>query len=181
MNITWSANLSSVSKGSKLFEPFDMKLYETKLKEFYDLPSTEKAKYKGADDYVVKNGGPQLCPLNYNYKKIYEETSKRLENGSVPEVLLIDFYMQNKLIDDLLCSLENEKHIREIYPKKKLMVKGNGGTSSPIKSIICFPIYFPFVYLHFYLAFREELIVLQHFQVLIQSFIEILREELHHL
>lgn len=136
MNITWSANLSSVSKGSKLFEPFDMKLYETKLKEFYDLPSTEKAKYKGADDYVVKNGGPQLCLLNYNYKKIYEETSKRLENGSVPEVLLIDFYMQNKLIDDLLCSLENEKHIREIYPKKKLMVKGNGGINTSEATIL---------------------------------------------
>lgn len=54
-------------------------------------------------------------------------------------------------------------------------------TSSPVKSIICFPVYFPFVYLRFYLAFREELIVLQHFQVLIQPLIEILREELHHL
>ena len=88
MNITWSANLFSVSKGSKLFEPFDMKLYETKLKEFYDLPSTEKAKYKGADDYVVKNGGPQLCPLNYNYKKIYEETSKRICSRSLADRFL---------------------------------------------------------------------------------------------
>ena len=74
MNIIWSANSSPVSKGSKLFEPFDIKLYENKSKEFYALPSTEKAKYKGADDYIVKNGGLQLSTLNYNYKKIYEET-----------------------------------------------------------------------------------------------------------
>ena len=136
MNIVWSANISPVSKGSKLFEPFDVRAYEKKIREFRELSTTEKAGYKSADDYVEKNGGPQLCSLNISYKKIYEETCKRLENESVPEILSVDFYMQGKLINDLLCSLENEKHIKEIYPQKKLMVKENGGINTSEATIL---------------------------------------------
>ena len=127
MNIIWDSKISSIAK--ELFEPFNIELYETIVKSFYDLDSSEKSCYKGADDFVVKNGGPHLSQLNINYKKLYEEVEKRLESESVPELLSIDFFMQSKLVQDLLCSLENEKYIKDIYPIKKHMVKEGLNTS----------------------------------------------------
>ena len=137
METNWNASIVPIAKGSKLFETFDAGTYDKKVDEYIGLKGEQKALYKGKDDYVEKHGGPVLTPLNINYKRIKDEVELRIERGAAPEILLIDSFMQDKLVQDLLSSLENENHIKEIYPEKKLKVTGGINTTEATVLMEC--------------------------------------------
>lgn len=137
MSPTWFAQLLPCTCGTKLFEPFDIDLYEEKGKEFIELPSEEKKNYKGKEDYISKNGGPTLSPLERNYKKFIEEISERLASESIQEMLPIDMLTQKDSIQDLLASLENENYVKEIYKTKKLKVSSGLNTSEAVVLMEC--------------------------------------------
>lgn len=129
MNINWNANITPVAKGNKLFEIFDICSYQKIVDEYIKLDSAQKSIYKGQEDYVVQHGGPDLSSLNRNYKKMRDEIDSRLSSGSIPEILTIDMHLQERLIPDLLCSLENDNYIKEIYPTKKMRVRDGLNTT----------------------------------------------------
>ena len=137
MSPSWFAQILPCTNGTKLFEPFDIALYEEKGKEFIELPSFEKKNYKGKEDYISKNGGPTLSSLEKNYKKFIEEISERLSSDSLPERLPIDMLTQRDSIQDLLASLENENYVKEIYKIKKLKVSSGLNTSEAVVLMEC--------------------------------------------
>ena len=96
-----------------------MNLYNKLRDEFFQLPNCQKSSYAGAEDYIVKNGGPELKSLNKNYKLLIEETEKRLSSQNKPELYNIDTFSRNESIQDLLSSLENDEYIKRIYRSKK--------------------------------------------------------------
>lgn len=122
----WIVQITPTTTGQKIFEACDLQLYSEKRNEYNSLPNTEKSKFKGADDYIVKNGGPFLTQENKNYMRLVEEINAQLSSDSMPEFFQIDLLDHNVEIQDLLSSLENETHIKEIYKKKKLQVKNSG-------------------------------------------------------
>ncbi len=122
----WVANITATDKGQKLFQSCDYKLYKEIKTKYEALPKNEKACYKGADDYIRKNGGPELTPLNKNFMLLIEEIDAQIHSDNVLEVFPIETIDHDVEIHDLLLSLEDEKHIKDIYRKKKLQVKKSG-------------------------------------------------------
>ncbi len=126
----WIAQKNATDSGQRLFQSFDYSIYKQKKNEYEQLSSEEKANYKGAAEYIKKNGGPELSTLQKNYVLLMEETNSQLEANNVLEVFPIDTLDHDVEIQDLLSSLEDEMHIKDIYRKKKLQVKKGGLNTS---------------------------------------------------
>ena len=114
----WTVQMIPAPNSNKLFVACDLEKYNEKRKEYDSLSKDEKGKYKGADDYVAKNGGPKLDPLNKNYKLLIDEINSRLSSKQVPEIFEIDSLSYGQVMEDLLSSLENEDHIKDVYKKR---------------------------------------------------------------
>ena len=80
MNLKWSATITKCTRSTKLFEVFDIEAYVAECKKFHSLSPEDKAKYKGADDFISKNGGSLPLPLNRNYMRLIDEVNARLES-----------------------------------------------------------------------------------------------------
>lgn len=137
MNLDWSATITNCTRSTKLFEVFDIEAYVAECKKFQSLSPEDKSKYKGADDFISKNGGNLPLPLNRNYMRLIDEVNARLESGKLPERLPIDPLMQMDSIQDLLSSLENENYIKEIYKLKKVKVQYGLNTTEAINLTEC--------------------------------------------
>lgn len=124
----WVALKKEVPNGNKLFESFDIDKYNNVLAEYEKLTPEEKTLYKGKDNYFEKQGGFCLTANNRHYKLLMDEVKKRLESDLKCENLIIDGYLEEYLIQDLLASLENENYIRSLYKQKKMMVASSGLT-----------------------------------------------------
>ena len=122
----WIVHITPTTSGQKIFEKCDLQSYSEKRKEYDLLTKTEKSGYKGADDFIIKNGGPALTQENKNYKLLSDEINAQLASESMPELFPIEFLDHDVEVQDLLSSLENENHIKDIYRKKKLQVKNSG-------------------------------------------------------
>lgn len=134
----WYANATPCANGSKLFEPYDYEAYSKVQSQFAGLSSGEKAQYRGAEHYATLKTGIELTPLNSNYRKMMEEITERLKSPATMETLPIDTVFQSDLIFNLLISLENEDHIKEVYKTKKLRVHKGLNTSEASVILQCF-------------------------------------------
>ena len=119
----WISKKTPTNSGQKLFHPCDYRAYQEKKSEYDNLSPTEKAKYKGAEDYIKKTGGPIISSLNKNYMLLVEEINAQLQSSNVLELFPIETIDHDIEIQDLLLSLEDEEHLKDIYRKKKLQVK----------------------------------------------------------
>lgn len=133
MNISWSATATPSTSGSGFFKAFDIEKYHSLHADFMALANSEKKNYKGADDYIAKQGGPSLSPEEINYKKFVEEMVASFEVGKTYSVLPVDLNSERDTIIDLLSSLETENYIKAVYKAKKLKVKGELRTDTAIK------------------------------------------------
>lgn len=122
MNIACSATIAHHPNGTKLFEKFDLQQY-TMLSSEYDLLSKDqKALYKGKEDFITKKTGITLSALNRNYGKLSDEINERINSMDVPELLNIDYVVDDRTVINLLTSIENEDYIKDLYKGKKLKV-----------------------------------------------------------
>ena len=126
MSQEWVAKAISTEKGQKLFQKCDYEQYKKKKVEYENLSKEEKTKYKGADDYIQQHGGFSLTSLFRNYMLLNEEITAQVQSSNVLEVFPIETIDHDIEIQDLLLSLEDENHLKEIYRKKKLQVKKAG-------------------------------------------------------
>lgn len=133
MDLKWYASSTASTSGSGFFKAFDIEKYNELFAEFSALDGSEKKKYKGADDYIVKQGGPALSPEERNYKKYMDEMSANFEYGKTYNVLPVDLHSEGDTIMDLLSSLETENYIKAAYKAKKLRVTGELKTDTAIK------------------------------------------------
>lgn len=122
----WVAKVTATEKGQKLFQACDYSIYKSKKEDYEKLPKSEKAGYKGADDYIKRNGGPELNSLNRNYVLLTEEIDAQIHSDRILEVFPIETIDHDIEIHDLLLSLEDEEHLKDIYRRKKLQVKKIG-------------------------------------------------------
>lgn len=125
------------TKGSKLFETYDVEMYVELTKAYERMTPEEKSKYKGSSDYIEKSGGPKLSPLNMCYRKLSSEIEFRLTSSAIPEVLPIDVVLHDKSTIDLLNSLETVEYIKEIYRQKKANVQDGLNTSNSMVLLEC--------------------------------------------
>lgn len=122
MNTKWLATITNHPDGSKLFEKFDLHQYKDLSSQYGLLSNEEKALYKGKEDFITKHTGKNLSSLNRNYLKLVEEINERINSTNIPELLNIDYLVDDKTIMDLLTSTENEDYIKDLYKCKKLKV-----------------------------------------------------------
>lgn len=137
MEPKWYVDVSNTETGSKLFEPFDYEQYTQLQQDYFRLSGKEKGVYRGIDQYIESHGGPVLTPLMSNYKKMIEEVNNRLCNTEVPSPLLIDTMIEKDSIFDLLSSLEDESYIKDLYKRKKLLVKDGLNTKTSTILVDC--------------------------------------------
>ena len=133
MELAWSATATPIVSGNVFLKKFDIKQYNELSNMFNSLDGSEKGNYKGAEDYIVKHGGPVLSPENRNYKKYIDEMSASFDRGKSYSILPVDLYSEKDTIMDLLSSLETENYIKTAYKSKKLMVTGELRTDTAIK------------------------------------------------
>jgi len=86
----WVAKATSTDKGQKLFQSCDYSLYKRMKIEYENLSISEKTKYKGADEYIKKNGGPELNSLNKNYMLLVEEIDAQIHSERILEMFPIE-------------------------------------------------------------------------------------------
>lgn len=125
MELKWIAQATSLSAGNHFFEEFDTAQYTELFKQFSMLSNEEKSKYKGAEDFIVKMGGPSLTPTQKNYKKFMDEIASNLEHDSFCNILPVNIYSEKETIMDLLASLENVNYIKSVYKSKKHKFREN--------------------------------------------------------
>lgn len=58
MELSWSASAVPSANGNVFFKSFDIEKYYALLAAYASLDGSEKKKYKGAEDYIVQQGGP---------------------------------------------------------------------------------------------------------------------------
>ena len=133
MDLSWSATVTPSTNGNIFLKSFDVEKYNTLLSTFTSLDSSEKKKYKSAEDYIVKQGGPSLSSEERNYKKYIDEMLANFDNGRFYSILPVDLYSEKDTIMDLLSSLETENYIKEAYKSKKLKVTGELRTDTAIR------------------------------------------------
>ena len=97
----WIVHITPTTSGQKIFEKCDLQSYSEKRKEYDLLTKTEKSGYKGADDYIIKNGGPALTQENKNYKLLSDEINAQLASESMPELFPIEFLDHDVEVQDL--------------------------------------------------------------------------------
>lgn len=122
MNTEWSAIVAHHLNGTKLFEKFDLQQYITLSSEYDHFANDKKAQYKGKEDFITKQAGITLSSLNRNYLKLIDEINERINSTNVPELLNIDYLVDDKTVINLLTSIENEDYIKGLYKCKKLKV-----------------------------------------------------------
>ena len=122
----WVSEVTHDNNGHKLFQRCDYQSYKEKKMEYDNLLPAAKAKYKGADDYIKRSGGPTISSLNKNYMLLVEEINAQIQSSDVMEIFPIETIDHDIEIHDLLLSLEDEKHLKDIYRKKKFQVKKSG-------------------------------------------------------
>lgn len=134
----WFVNATSCINGSKLFEAYDYETFGKIQRQYVELSSVEKAKYRGAEHYATIQTGKELTPLNKNFLKLMDEVTERLKSTPPMEPLQIDTTFQNDLMLNLLTSLENEDYIKEVYKAKKLRVRSGLNTTESSIILQCF-------------------------------------------
>ena len=122
MNTEWGATIAHHHNGTKLFEKFDLRKYTMLASEYASLDNDKKAQFKGKEDFITKQAEITLSSLNRNYLKLTDEINERINSADVPELLNIDYLVDNKTVIDLLTSIENEDYIKDLYRRKKLKV-----------------------------------------------------------
>ena len=137
MDLSYFAKAEPSANGNIFFKEFDIEGYNTLFSAFNSLDGSEKSKYKGAEDYIVKNGGPSPSPEERNYKKYIEEMSENYNSGKFYNILPVDLYSEKDTIIDLLSSLETENYIKTVYKSKKLKMSGELQTDTAIKLTDC--------------------------------------------
>lgn len=135
MELKWKTEANLSPSGNAFFEEFDKELYYSLVQQFNTLSSLAKSKYKGIEDYVIKQGGPNLTPNQKNYKKLVDEIKSNLEHDNYYSILPVNIYSEKETIMDLLASLENEKYIKEVYKSKKKQVSGELNTGTATKLV----------------------------------------------
>ena len=91
----WFVNATSCINGSKLFEAYDYETFGKIQRQYVELSSVEKAKYRGAEHYATIQTGKELTPLNKNFLKLMDEVTERLKSTPPMEPLQIDTTFQN--------------------------------------------------------------------------------------
>lgn len=134
MNNIWQATITRTSRGNRVFDIFDHENYVKRHQEYLNLSAEAKSKYRGEEHYLEEKYGIIISHLNKNYRLLLEELQKKMGSDLPSELLTIDYYTQDTLIQDLLSSLENENYIKEIYKGKKLQV--SSGLSSKDANIL---------------------------------------------
>lgn len=137
MDLSYFAKAEPSANGNIFFKEFDIEGYNTLFSAFNSLNGLERSKYKGAEDYIVKNGGPSPSPEERNYKKYIEEMSENYNSGKFYNILPVDLYSEKDTIIDLLSSLETENYIKTVYKSKKLKMSGELQTDTAIKLTDC--------------------------------------------
>ncbi len=137
MELKWIAEAIPVTDGNTIFEKFDVARYIDMSENYKKLLGGEKKRFKGLDDYITKNGGPSINPLQKNYKKLLDEIDANIEKDLYYDILPVDVYSEKDTIMDLLSSLENENYIKELYRKKKLRVTGDLKSDTSVKLMDC--------------------------------------------
>ena len=137
MNTEWNVFVAPHSKGAILFEKCDLQEYNRLSLEYDRLSKEEKATYKGKDNYISKQSGIYLTPMNKNYAKLVEEVNERINNQDVPETFNIDYSDDDKMVMDLLASIENENYIKNLYKRKKLKSVSGINTNSTTVLLNC--------------------------------------------
>ena len=79
MDLSWSATATPSANGNVFLKSFDVEKYDTLFAAFTSLDGSEKKNYKGAEDYIVQQGGPSLSPEERNYKKYIDEMSTNVD------------------------------------------------------------------------------------------------------
>ena len=134
MDLSWSATATpSTTNGNVFLKWFDVEKYNALFSAFTSLDGSEKKKYKGAEDYIVKQGGPSPSPEERNYKKYIDEMAANFDHGRFYSILPVDLYSEKDTIMDLLSSLETENYIKTAYKSKKLKVIGELRTDTAVK------------------------------------------------
>lgn len=133
MDLSWSATATPSANGNVFLKSFDVEKYDTLFAAFTSLDGSEKKNYKGAEDYIVQQGGPSLSPEERNYKKYIDEMSTNVDHGKFFSILPVDLYSEKDTIMDLLSSLETENYIKAAYKSKKQKATGELRTDTAIK------------------------------------------------
>lgn len=116
MDLSWSATATpSTTNGNVFLKWFDMGKYNALFSAFTSLDGSEKKKYKGAEDYIVKQGGPSPSPEERNYKKYIDEMAANFDHGRFYSILPVDLYSEKDTIMDLLSSLEIGLYCYGVY------------------------------------------------------------------
>lgn len=137
MDLSCFVTVVSSANGNIFLKSFDIEMYNTLFSTFNSLEGFEKKKYKGAEDYIVQQGGPRLSPEERNYKKYIDEMSANFEHGKFYNILPVDLYSEKDTIMDLLSSLETENYIKAVYKSKKLKMNGELRADTAIKLTDC--------------------------------------------
>ena len=120
MDLSWSATATpSTTNGNVFLKWFDVEKYNALFSAFTSLDGSEKKKYKGAEDYIVKQGGPSPSPEERNYKKYIDEMAANFDHGRFYSILPVDLYSEKDTIMDLLSSLETENYIKTASSRTK--------------------------------------------------------------
>ena len=98
MELKWIAQATPLSVGNHFFEEFDTEKYTELSKRFSMLSKEEKSKYKGAEDFIVKTGGPSLTPTQKNYKKFVDEIASNLDHDHYYNILPVNIYSEKETI-----------------------------------------------------------------------------------
>ena len=94
MDLSWSATATPSANGNVFLKSFDVEKYDTLFATFTSLDGSEKKKYKGAEDYIVQQGGTSLSPEERNYKKYIDEMSANVDHGKFFSILPVDLYSE---------------------------------------------------------------------------------------
>ena len=132
----WIVSITPASTGQKIFQSIDFDDYRLKRVRYFDLPPENRQRYKGLDDYISRNCGLELDPLQKNYIRLRDEIEEQIKSEFTLETFEIDAFDYGFEINDLLSSLEEERHIKETYKRKKLCVKKSGLNTADTNVVI---------------------------------------------
>lgn len=123
MKTEWKATSKESEKGSVIFESCDIEDYNKASEEYNKLSKSQKAQYKGQQQYIEKTLNVQFSEENLKYIRLMQEVELRMKNVKMPEILNIDSILDRRTIRDLLSTLENEEYIKALYREKNLMLE----------------------------------------------------------
>lgn len=137
MKTEWKATSKESEKGSVIFESCDIEDYNKASEEYNKLSKSQKAQYKGQQQYIEKTLNVQFSEENLKYIRLMQEVELRMKNVKMPEILNIDSILDRRTIRDLLSTLENEEYIKALYREKKLNVRDGLNTTEATILLDC--------------------------------------------